>query len=142
MGQGNYDHPSYLTRQQINLGKTTAGSAGTTILYSPTVSNMRIRQVAAAVVVAGTNTGANTSAGSVTLFAYSTNTGATGTASIGIITPGANARLTPASLSGDLNYTLNTGFVLGAVNGTDAQLSVQLTAEMYIDPSSTWTGQN
>ena len=51
---GAYDNPSYLTRQQIVLGQTTAGANGTSLItsLSPT-SGVRVRNASAIVVTAG-----------------------------------------------------------------------------------------
>lgn len=126
MGQGNYDHPSYITRQQINLGNTTAGNGTVGIRFSP-LSNLRVRNVSATVMTAGTSAGhiltiknGTTSVGSITL---STNTaGFVGT-------------------SGDLNTTVTAGTVLSVTNGTDATGVASVAAEAYLDPQATWTGQ-
>src|ERR1700744_2268763 len=54
--QGNYDYPSYLTRQCTDLDVSTAGSAGVSSAAS-FISNMRIRKATDVVRVAGTATG-------------------------------------------------------------------------------------
>jgi hypothetical protein len=133
MAQGNYDHPSYLTRQQIHLGATTAAATGTSCRMAP-ISNLRIRNVLATVQTAGTFTGGTAG------FAVYVNT-----TSLGTITLSTNLAGYTGS-SGDLNTTLTAGtgnanqfYVI--CNG-DATLVARLTLEAYLDPSATWTGQN
>lgn len=129
MGQGNYDHPSYITRQQICLGKTTAGANGTSLItaLSP-VSNMRVRAVSATVITAGTSAGAGNCA--IIL---------NGTTSIGQINLGTSAAGTVVA-SSDLNTTISSGTALAIKNGTDATGVCQVTVEAHLDPSTTWTG--
>ena len=56
MPQGNYDHPSYLTRQYDFIGKTTAGANSLqTALYAAYPNAIRLRNAAALVNVAGTS---------------------------------------------------------------------------------------
>lgn len=130
MGQGPYDHPSYLTRQQIVLGPVTAGAAGTSghIAFN---SAMRIRGVTATVAVAGT-VGTNVQA---ILFGNGTNI-LSGTIAYGT----AGNTIGAVASSGDLNYTLPAGQVLSIKNGADATATVRVVLEAYLDQAATWTG--
>ena len=128
MSAGNYTHPSYLTRQQINLGKSVAGNAGTSCYFSTPVSNFRVRNVAAIVQTAGTS--------------VTTCTVLNGTASIGTIAITSAAAAGSVFTSGDLNTTVTAGTALSLKNGTDATSVVQVVAEIYLDPAATWTGNN
>lgn len=125
---GAYTHPSYLTRQQINLGKSTAGASGTSCYFSTPVSNFRVRNVAAIVQTAGTS--------------VTTNTILNGTTSIGTIVVTSAAPAGSVFTSGDLNATVTSGTALSFKNGTDATCVVQVVAECYLDPSAVWTGNN
>ena len=127
MAQGNYDHPSYLTRQQIFLGRTVAGANGTSCQIGFPVSNMRIRTVGLNVVTAGTAT--------------DTVTFQAGTSSIGsLVMP--NPAANTVVVSTDLNFTLAQGTNFNVKNGADATRVVSVVLEAYIDPASTWTGEN
>lgn len=130
MGSGNYDHPSYLTRQMVTLGKSVAGANGTSCYKAFPTANMRIRNVAAVVVTAGTSSGSGHQA--IIL---------NGTTSIGSIALGTSA-IGSVSTSGDLNTTINAGTAISVKNGTDATGVYDIVAEMYIDPASGWTGTN
>lgn len=127
MAQGNYDHPSYLTRQQIFLGKSVAGASGTSCYFGAPASNIRVREVAVTVITAGTAT--------------STLTIQNGTSSVGNIVVGTQAAGT-VLVSGDCNTTVAQGTSLNVKNGADAVVVFQAVAEAYIDPASTWTGGN
>lgn len=128
MGQGNYDHPSYLTRQQIVLGQTVAGANGTS-LQTIFNSQMRIRNVSGCVTVAGT-VGTN-----VRDIIFS------GTTALGTITYGTNGvNIGATGTSGDLNATIPVGTVLAVKNGADATGVTQVVLEAYLDESATWTG--
>ena len=132
-GEGGIDHPSYITRQQLHLGATTAGASGTSC-RTAFPSNVRIRNVVAAVQAAGTTSGA--AAG------YTIQTGTTSVGAIVLSTNGINF----VGSSGDLNITVNNGGTIGNilnfVSGADATVVVRLTCETYLDPQATWTGQN
>ncbi len=130
MGQGPYDHPSYLTRQQIVLGPTTAGAAGTSghIAFN---SPMRIRQVTACVAVAGT-IGTNVAA---LIMANGTNI-VSGTIAFGT----AGNTIAALGTSADLNYTLPVGQVLSVKNGADATATTRVVVEAYLDQAGSWTG--
>lgn len=133
MGQGPYDHPSYLARQQICLGRTTAGAAGTSILYT-FPSAMRLRTVTCGVITAGTvvGTGAGLGAAGISLL--------NGTAIVsGTLSLSTNAKGVFAT-SGDLNYTVPAGGTLAVVNGTDATFVGIVNLEAHLDPGASWTG--
>lgn len=132
MAQGNYDHPSYLTRQQLFLGATTAAAGGTSCRIS-FLSAMRIRNVSAVVQVAGTQ-----SAGEFYKIQASSVSG-TATSSLGVMTSGTSAVGTIMT-SGDLNVTLGTGTILSIVGPTSAAGVANVTVEAYLDPAATWTG--
>lgn len=146
MGQGNYDHPSYLTRQQIPLTNVSAGAAGTSAARTFN-SAMRLRQAVAVTVTAGT-IGTNVQAiiqatGTGILqfgTAVTTSTGvvALGTCAYG--TAGNTALVT--STSGDMNALLPAGSIVTVKNGADATAVCAVTLEAYLDPAATWTGVN
>ena len=133
MAQGNYDHPSYLTRQQIPIGLSGTTANGT---FCQTVfpSNARIRNVVGVVTVAGTTSGA--AAG------YTIRTGTTSVGAIVLSTNGINF----VGSSGDINATLANGGTLANVfnllGGADTTVRAMFSLELYLDPSATWTGQN
>jgi hypothetical protein len=124
--QGAYDHPSYITRQQLFIGRTVAGAAGTSCQVGFPVSTMRIRNVAFTVITANTS--------------VTTNTVLAGTASIGTIVVTSAAAANTISTSGDLNYTLTQGTALSIKNGTDATGVGSIMVECSIDPASVFTG--
>jgi hypothetical protein len=142
MSQGPIDHPSYLTRQQINLGQPTSGASKTTQHFTPPASNLRVRACSAMVNTAGT------AAATVALFAIGTGTTFTATSSatftttstIGTATLSTSAAGTVVSISTDANLTINSGGKLVSVTGTDATVVSTLSIEGYIDPLSSWTG--
>lgn len=130
MGQGNYDHPSYLTRQQVAIPPTLAAASGTSC-HRVFNSNMRLRQAVCAVQVAGT-IGTNVAA-----ILYGNGTAIPGgTMSYGT----AGNTIGALSTSGDMNYTLTAGNVLAIKNGADATATCNVTIEMYVDPAGSWTG--
>lgn len=148
MAQGNYDHPSYLTRQQMELARTTAGAGGTSLGGVVGISALRVRNAVGVVATAGTvGTGAS---GEAIIAAQGTGIlqyGATGvTTSTGVVTLGTcnfgTGALTKwfTSTSGDMNATLPSGSQILLVGGTDATIVSQVNIEYYLDPSSTWTG--
>jgi hypothetical protein len=152
MGQGNYDHPSYLTRQQIAFPKTTAGATGTSAPLLFGISNVRLRNAAGVVVTAGTvGTGASgeaiIKAQGTGIIQYpnvggtnalSTSTGVVALGTIGFGTGALTQWFT--STSGDMNAFLPAGSQLFVVGGTDATITSQVTVEAYLDPAATWTG--
>lgn len=128
--QGQYDHPSYLARQQLCIPPTTAAASGTSA-HRVFNSAMRLRQAVGAVAVAGT-IGTNVAAlifGNGTVIPNGTIAYGTAGNTIGAL-----------STSGDMNYTLAAGNVLAIKNGADATASVNVTIEAYLDPAATWTG--
>ena len=127
MGQGSYDHPSYITRQQIALGRTTAGASGVSI-QAAFPSAMRLRTVTASVVTAGTT--ASAASGFIIK---------SGTTALGTISLSTNIAGVVASLA-DVNAIIPTGTVLSVTNGADATVVGYLTAEMYLDQAASWTG--
>lgn len=142
MSQGPIDHPSYITRQQLQLGVTTIGASKTNQLFTPPASNLRVRACSALVNIAGTG------AATVALFAIGTGTTYTATSSatftttstIGTATLSTSAAGTVVAISTDANLTINSGGRLVSVTGTDAALQAVLSCEAYIDPLSSWTG--
>ena len=129
---GNYDHPSYITHQMDNLGKSTAGSAGTSLQVAYP-SNVRIRNAAFVV-----NTAGSTVTAAVSL--YASNQAATTTTLLGTLTLGTSTANTVTTI-GDLNYALaNTNFIF-LKNSADSAIVVTPTLEVHIDPNSgTWSG--
>jgi hypothetical protein len=131
MAQGNYDHPSYLTRQQLFPPKTVAGSVTTnTLLAPPPVSNLRIRAVGLTAITTA-------SLSSTYIFQL-------GTASVGQIII-STASIGQVLVSSDLNVTMVAG--VGAVpfvlkNSADTASSFYPVIEAYLDPLATWTGPN
>lgn len=142
MSQGPYDHPSYLARQQLNLGAPTSGASKTTLHFTPPASNLRVRACTAMVTVAGT------AAATVALFAIGTGTTFTSTSSatftttstIGTATLSTSAAGTVVAISTDANLTINSGGRLVSVTGTDATVTSTISVEAYVDPASSWTG--
>lgn len=144
MGQGNYDHPSYLARQQVYLGKTTAGANGTSQLVALS-NNTRLRNASAVVNTAGTSatTGNQIIIGCVGTCTQFGTTGVgtlgTGTTTLGTIVLGTSAANAVAT-SGDLNVCINQGALVYAKNGTDATGVASVTLESHVDPLGTWAG--
>lgn len=144
MGAGPYDHPSYLTRQSITLGATTAGANGTSQTHT-FPNQMRVRNVAAIVRTAGTSatTGNQVIVGVVgtctQIGTNGTNTIGTATTTLGTIALGTSTALSTGT-SGDLNTVLNAGAVLYLKNGTDATGVADVVGELHVDPSAVWVG--
>lgn len=146
--QGNYDHPSYLTRQAVDMDVTTAGNAGTSAAVS-FVSDMRLRSARVTVRVAGTSAGAGNSASLIyigtsyqgygTLGGTNTLSTNTTTATLGTVALGSSTANTSVAFA-DMNARLVAGGVLAIKNGTDATGTVKTMLEMYLDPAATWTG--
>jgi hypothetical protein len=130
MAQGNYDHPSYITRVMDVLGPTTAGANGTSFLLGyPT--GMRIRRVSAAVKTAGTSA----TTGNVIMPMILTGTVTT---TLGTMTIGTSTANTIVQLA-DVNATLPVGSLLFFKNGTDASGVSNLVMETHLDPLlGTW----
>jgi hypothetical protein len=143
-----YDHPSYLTRQQIGLGVTTAGANGTSSGRT-FLSDIRIRNIAAVVRVAGTSAGTGNAANIICVGTMTTGfnlvpqvlTTSTGTNTIGQIALGSQAAYTIGT-SGDRNTVVQAGSVIIVKNGTDATGTCDVTMECYINPLASWTGAN
>lgn len=135
MGQGNYDHPSYLTRQQMVLGKTTAGAGGTSILAT-FPSAIRVRTLNAGIITAGTVVGTGVGAAGVAVSLYNGTAVVNGTVSLSTNAKGV------WGTTADLNYTIPAGGTLAIVNGTDATFVATVGIEYYLDPAATWTGNN
>src|SRR5271168_2480929 len=142
--QGNYDHPSYLTRQVNDLDVNTAGSAGVSAAASY-VSNMRLRKAIDLVRVAGTSGTTGTArrliyvGTSVQGFTGTALTTTTTTATLGSVSVGTSAALTLTTYA-DMDALLYAGGYLAVQNGTDATGTGKTYLEMYLDPSATWTG--
>lgn len=142
MGQGNYDHPSYITRQQLD-GLTTIGASKTTIIAAPVASNLRVRKCQATVNIAGTGAAANVAlvaVGTGTTYTSTSSSTFTTTATIGTATLGTSGQGTVVSISTDANLTINAGGYLAAIGGTDATVQSMITLEAYLDPLTSWTG--
>lgn len=148
MAQGNYDHPSYLTRQSIGLAITVAGSAGTTGGRA-FISDMRFRKFIGVAKVAGTATTHAISicvvgtcvTGFATGLIGTALTTSTGTTTIGSILMGTTAAYATQT-STDMNFRLQAGSTIFLKNGTDVVGTADITGEAYLDPSATWTGPN
>lgn len=128
MAQGNYDHPSYLTRQLLAF-LTAAGANGT----SGSISlpwDVRIHQLSVVVATAGTSSGAGNQ-----VFVLN------GTSTVGspIVLGSGTAGTT--GTSGDLNTKITAGSLISLKNGTDATGVVRAVLEYNIAPDTgTWLG--
>lgn len=130
MAQGNYDHPSYLTRQSWDYGPTTAGASGTSVRISYPWP-VRFRRAVGIVQVAGT-VGTN-----VSTIIYN------GTTALGTIIYGTNGNnIAALGTSADMNATIPAGAIVSFVNGLDATATTTINIEAYLDPSATWAGPN
>lgn len=147
MAQGAVDHPSYLTRQQINLGISTAGASGTSGGFA-FISDMRIRKASVVVRTAGTSAAGGNAcllvAIGTTITGFSTGVGFTlttntGTTTIGTIALGSTAAYT-VTTSSDFNTKLLAGSTLILKNGTDATGVYSVILEASVDPTGQWTG--
>lgn len=124
-----YDHPAYLTRVPINMGRTTAGAAGTTgaqIMPWP----MRIHGGMAIVNTAGTSTG---SGHRVDIMV---GTASMGQIALGTATIGASAISTGA----DMNILAPAGVAIYLRNGTDATGVATVTLDATLDVQASWAG--
>lgn len=144
MAQGNYDHPSYLTRQQIPLNNVIATASGTSAQRA-FLSGMRLRNAVAAVVTAGTigtNVQAIIQANGTGILQYGTAiTTSTGVVALGTISLGtAGNTIGALSTSGDMNAYVPPNSVVTVKNGLDATAVTAVTLEAYLDPSASWTG--
>lgn len=147
MGQGDYTHPSYLARQHAEFGPTIAGANGTSG-HAAYPSNIRLRQIIAAISVAGTvgtNVAAILQAVGTGIMQY-TSTGvttSTGTVALGTISYGtAGNTIGVIGTLADINTMIPAGSVISAKNGADATAVTNIVAEYYLDPGASWTGQN
>lgn len=149
MAQGNYDHPSYLTRQALHLGASTAGASGTSGGWS-FISDMRVRKMSVTVRTAGTSSGAGNSCSLVYIGTMVTGFGtgagftlttSTGTNTVGTVALGSSAAYV-VTTSTDMNTRLVAGGTLVYKNGTDATGVYAAMVESYLDPEATWTGPN
>lgn len=122
--QGAYDHPSYLTRQQIALPATTAAANGTSLLFAPPVSAMRLHAVSLRALTTA-------SLSSTYLFQA-------GTASIGQIII-STAAIGAILVSTDLNYTLPQGTAFAIKNSADTVSTFAPVLEASLDPASVFT---
>lgn len=142
--QGNYDHPSYLTRQAVDMDVTTAGANGTSATCS-FISDMRVRKASVTVRVAGTSAAGGNAVNliyigtSVQGFTGTALTTTTTTATLGTIALGSSAAGVVGT-SSDMDALLKAGGVLALKNGTDATGTAKVMLEIYLDPSATWTG--
>jgi hypothetical protein len=146
--QGNYDHPSYLTRQYIDLDTATAGNAGTSGSVS-FVSDVRVRAASVVVRVAGTSSGSGAQCnliyigtsyqGYSTLGGTNTLSTSTTTATLGSVALGSSTANTVVTFA-DMDARLVAGGVLAQKNGTDATSTYKVVVEYYLDPGATWTG--
>lgn len=145
MAQGNYDHPSYLTRQQIMLDAVTAGASGTSVGCN-FVANMRVRNAVGVVLTAGTigtNVLSVVQANGTGILVY-TSTGvstSTGVVALGTVSYGTGGNTVfVTGTTGDMNAMLPSGSIVTIKNGADATAVTKTTIEAYLDPSATWTG--
>lgn len=128
MPQGNYDHPTYLTRQiRTVIQSTTAGANGTS---APGISfpwDVNIHQAVCIVTTAGTATGHK----AIVL---------SGTSSIGQVVLSTNTAGFVGT-SGDIATKVTAGTLISAKNGTDATGTFRLDIEYNIAPDTgTWLG--
>lgn len=133
MGQGNYDHPSYIVRQNLPLGRTSAGAAGTSILYTPQTA-IRIRSLTAGIITAGTVVGTGVGAAGVAVAVWNGTAVVGGTVSLSTNAKGV------FGTTGDLNYAVPAGGTISIVNGTDATFVATVQLEYHNDPVGTWLG--
>jgi|SRR6185312_5191112 len=138
MARGNPTHPSYLTRQRIALGVSTAGNA-TVSGGTPVLWDIQVRTAMASARVAGTATGHQAQLLCVGTFINGTTT-TTGTGTIGTVSLGTSAAYAVAT-SSDFQTKVLQGSTLLMKNGTDATGTYDLAAEVYISPDTgAWTG--
>lgn len=142
MSQGQIDHPSYVARQQIQLGVSVTGASKTTPLFSPPASNLRIRACSALVQIAGTGASsvALVAIGTGTTFTSTSSATFTTTSTIGTATLSTSAAGIVVAISTDANLTINKGGYLATITGTDATQQVICQVEGYLDPLTSWTG--
>jgi len=130
MAQGSYEHPAYLARVPINMGRNTAGANGTSAgMVMPWA--VRLHGAAALVAAAGTSTG---SGARVEILVGTNSVGmvALGTSSIGSFV---NSGLT------DMNALVPEGTPIYLKNGTDATAVAAVTIDATIDAATgDWNG--
>lgn len=141
------DHPSYLVRQRLELGVSTAG-ANTISSYTAVIFPMRVRGGVAYSIVAGTSA---TSGHQAQVLYYGTSvqgtTTTTTTATLGTVNLG-TATAAPSFTEGPQNFTdfnayLEPNGYLALKNGTDATGTYKVSLEWYHDPvKSKWTAGN
>jgi hypothetical protein len=130
MPGGPYDHPSFLVPQFFNVGRTTAGNAGTNVaLQFSFPYAIRPRQLTALVGTVGTDTLSGyqlvSVSGTTTTTQGSLTTGTSTAASVGTST--LMAGTIPA---GALCYIKN--------GGTDALAVASVGLVYTLDPGATW----
>lgn len=141
MPAGQYDHPSYLTRQRLSLGNFTAGAAA---LGRPVGLPWAIRAhiPSLAVQTAGT-TAVNAMnlivVGTYTLTTSGTSTTTTGTNTLQSVTISTSAANSVVNGT-DCNVTIAANSVVYLKNGTDATAVYEGYLEYTVDPRATWTG--
>ena len=146
------DHPSYLTRQMLRMGKSTAGNGTISGYFSPPF-NMRVRGAVATSITTST-----TALFGVSLLCYgtcvtgyntTTLTTSTTTATLGTIVTGTNT-VAPSMVDGggvfsaDMDALVYKGSILALKNqSTDASGVLEVAVEWYHDPLvSAWTPGN
>lgn len=145
MAQGNYDHPSYLTRQHAEFGPVTAGAAGTSC-HAAYPSTLRFRGVVGTVITAGTigtNVQAIIQATGTGILVYGSTaiTTSTGVTVLGTVSFGtAGNTIGAVATIADINAAVPANSAISIKNGTDATAVTTVTMEYYLDPSATWTG--
>jgi hypothetical protein len=148
--QGNYDHPSYLTRQSRRYGCVdgwrkrhvrrpcrscrTCGCARPPLPSGsparlPPCGQCREPDLHRHVSYQGYGT-----LGGTNTLTTNTTTATLGTLALGSSTANSTFRFA------DMDARLVAGGVLAAKNGTDATGTYKIMLEMYLDPGATWTG--
>lgn len=105
-----YDHPNYITRREISMGETAAGS-GTVHTKYANFQRLRLKSVQGVITVAGTSTSPGHA------LTLRTITGTT-TTSVGLLALGTGVAGAVVS-SGALNLAVEPGTHLTLTNGTD-----------------------
>lgn len=133
---GSYSDPSFLIRQNLFLGRTVAGAAGTSIILTNN-ENWRIRYLSAGVITSGTTVGTGVGAAGVAVNVFVGSAIVSGT----VATLSTNAKGVFGT-SGDMNYAVPAGGTIAIVNGTDATFVATVQLEYHIDPAptTTWVG--
>lgn len=145
-GTGPIDHPSFLTRQHLQLATVAGNGSVSNGLQMPWA--IRVRTITANVRTAGTSTGygvALIAIGTCTQSMGGTPVVSTATATLASVTLSTNTANQPATAaSADANTLVNQGCVLALKNlGTDATGVASVVAEWSLDPvNSVWTQGN